>query len=105
MCRSNVGALSGRTLLRCHGARGSESHASHPVQASLKKLRRQSIGGVAARVAIALPLCTHRTSVSFEKEVCMLTNATYVLLATASVNSKGLNRYDQFFGDGHDCQV
>jgi len=34
----------------------------------------------------------------------MLTNATYDLLATASVISKGLHRDDQFMRDGHDCQ-
>lgn len=34
----------------------------------------------------------------------MLKNATYNLMETASVISKGLHRYDQFRKDSGDCQ-
>jgi hypothetical protein len=34
----------------------------------------------------------------------MLKNATYNLMETASVVSKGLYRYDQFMKDSKDCQ-
>jgi cytidylate kinase len=33
----------------------------------------------------------------------MLKNATYNLMETASVISKGLNRYDQYMQDAKDC--
>jgi hypothetical protein len=33
----------------------------------------------------------------------MLKNATYNLMETASVISKGLHRYDQFMKDARDC--
>jgi len=34
----------------------------------------------------------------------MLNNATYDLMETATVISKGLHRYDQFVQDSADCQ-
>jgi hypothetical protein len=34
----------------------------------------------------------------------MLSNATYNLMETASVISKGLHRYPQFQKDARDCQ-
>jgi hypothetical protein len=34
----------------------------------------------------------------------MLKNATYNLMETATVISKGLHRYDQFIKDAGDCQ-
>jgi hypothetical protein len=38
------------------------------------------------------------------EENTMLTNATYNLMETASVLSKGLHRYETFKKDSHDCQ-
>jgi hypothetical protein len=35
----------------------------------------------------------------------MLSNATYNLMETASVISKGLHRYPQFNKDSHDCKA
>jgi hypothetical protein len=37
------------------------------------------------------------------REAHMLKNATYNLMETASVISKGLHRYDQFMKDARDC--
>jgi hypothetical protein len=37
------------------------------------------------------------------KEGSMLKNATYNLMESASVVSKGLHRYDQFMSDAKDC--
>jgi hypothetical protein len=53
---------------------------------------------------VAVPLQFSRVIPS-EKESAMLDNATYDLMETASVMSKGLHRYDQFMKDSKDCQA
>jgi hypothetical protein len=92
---------------RCPARASPEAAASRRACAIIAGIHRRDATFSRARGGSHLARCfdgiVPRSNLPTREEVSMLKNATYDLMETATVLSKGLHRYDTFKKDAHLC--